>query len=148
MSSPFDARVRPAPPEQAEAYFRRVRAAFSTHSPIHDGAITDALALRGHTDLVRALAITPDGKTLISGSADHTIRRWDLTSGTAIGEPLEGHTNMVFALAITPDGTRLVTPCAPSEATGLVVPLRTTGPVNTSLAYTPTVYTFGHQPDR
>ena len=143
MLNPPDVRARPAPPDKMAAYSALIRRTFSSHSQIHDGVITDALALRGHTDSVRALAITPDGRTLVSGSDDRTIRRWDLTTGAEIGTPLTGHTDWVRALAITPDGTRCIVNCAPSEATGLSVPLRTTGPANAPLSFALTVYTFG-----
>ena len=186
MLNPPDVRARPAPPDKMAAYSALIRRTFSSGSPIHDGAIMAALALRGHTDLVCALAITPDGRTLVSGSYDRTIRRWNLATGAEIGKPLTGHTdwiralaitpdgrtlvsgsddrtirqwntatgaeigkpltghtNWVCALAITPDGTRCIASCAPSEATGLSVPLRTTGPANAPLSFALTVYTFG-----
>src|SRR5215467_8907558 len=34
--------------------------------------------LKGHTNFVTALAVTPDGRWLISASYDHTVRFWDL----------------------------------------------------------------------
>jgi WD40 repeat protein len=34
---------------------------------------------RGHTGLVTSLAFTPDGKSLVSGSRDHTVKVWDVT---------------------------------------------------------------------
>jgi DNA-binding beta-propeller fold protein YncE len=37
--------------------------------------------LRGHTNTIWALAFSPDGKTLASGSADQTVKFWDLASG-------------------------------------------------------------------
>ena len=37
--------------------------------------------LRGHTNSIRALAFSPDGKTLASGSADQTVKFWDTATG-------------------------------------------------------------------
>ncbi|MFM6776061.1 MAG: WD40 repeat domain-containing protein, partial [Dolichospermum sp.] len=37
--------------------------------------------LTGHSRWVNAIAVTPDGKTVISGSSDNTIKTWDLGTG-------------------------------------------------------------------
>jgi len=37
--------------------------------------------LMGHTNSIWALAFSPDGKTLASGSADQTVKFWDTASG-------------------------------------------------------------------
>jgi len=37
-------------------------------------------SLRGHRDSVYSVAFTPDGKGIISGSLDKTLRFWDLSS--------------------------------------------------------------------
>ena len=37
--------------------------------------------LRGHASEVTALSWTPDGRTLISGGKDRTVRSWDVRSG-------------------------------------------------------------------
>jgi hypothetical protein len=34
--------------------------------------------LEGHTDAVRSLSLTPDGRWLLSGSADETLSLWEL----------------------------------------------------------------------
>ncbi|HZZ72605.1 MAG TPA: hypothetical protein VFE24_10145 [Pirellulales bacterium] len=49
--------------------------AFETPNPVR--------RLVGHTNGVTRLAATPDGKTLISASLDHTIRIWDLSAATS-----------------------------------------------------------------
>jgi WD40 repeat protein len=63
--------------------------------------------LKGHTSSVNCLTISPDGKTLVSGSADNSIQLWDFATGKAI-KTLTGHTSYVNAIAITPDGKTLV----------------------------------------
>ena len=40
--------------------------------------------LKGHTSWVRSVAVTPDGKTLFSGSDDNTVRSWALPGGKCI----------------------------------------------------------------
>ena len=60
--------------------------------------------LIGHTHFIYALAFSPDGKTLASGSADKTILLWEVTSGQPSGEPIEGHQDIVTSLAFSPGG--------------------------------------------
>ena len=53
--------------------------------------------LTGHTDTVHDMAFKDDG-TLISGSGDHTLRSWDVTTGTQRWEEDVG--NPVHAVAL------------------------------------------------
>jgi WD40 repeat protein len=62
--------------------------------------------LRGHTDLITALAFHPEGKLLVSGSADRTIRAWEVPSGRE-ALVLRGSGGRVESLAFSPDGLRL-----------------------------------------
>ncbi len=61
-----------------------------------------------HTDLVAGVAISPDGRTVASASADMTIGLWSTTTGDAIRAPLAGHTKAVASVAFSPDGRYLV----------------------------------------
>ncbi len=61
---------------------------------------------RGHQDEVLAVAFSPDGKTLVSGSGDKTVKLWDLTAGQERAT-LRGHTSWVTAIAFSPDGKTL-----------------------------------------
>ena len=63
--------------------------------------------LRGHGGPVRALAISADGATAISGSFDSSAIRWSLRRNTA-EQVLRFHESAVNAVAIAPDG-RIVT---------------------------------------
>ena len=58
--------------------------------------------LRGHNGQVRGIAITLDGRQVISGSYDNTLRIWDLLSGKAL-RTLYGHTDRVFGVALMPN---------------------------------------------
>jgi WD40 repeat protein/serine/threonine protein kinase len=63
--------------------------------------------LEGHTDLVQAVAVTPDGRHAVSASSDRTLRLWDLESGQTL-RALDGHSGSVQAIAVTSDGRRAV----------------------------------------
>ena len=54
-----------------------------------------------------AALVLPDGRPIaVTGSWDATVRVWDLTTGTPLGDPLTGHTDTVTAVAalVLPDG--------------------------------------------
>jgi cytochrome c len=59
--------------------------------------------LRGHGGPVRALAISPDGKSAISGSFDTSAIRWSLERDTA-EQVLRYHDGAVNAVALLADG--------------------------------------------
>ena len=63
--------------------------------------------LSGHTVIVFACAISPDGTWLLSASSDGTLRIWDATSGQSL-HTLPGYTSLVNACAVSPDGTWLL----------------------------------------
>ncbi|MBN9118512.1 MAG: protein kinase [Planctomycetes bacterium] len=58
--------------------------------------------LAGHTGPVWALAVSPDGKTLASASADGTVRLWDVAKGTGLA--VKRHGGWVTSVAFAPDG--------------------------------------------
>ncbi|MGW2372006.1 caspase family protein [Kitasatospora sp. NPDC001683] len=85
--------TRHIPPD----HWTPVWATNSTFNPaLHD-------TLTGHTGKVNAVACTTlDGIPIaVTGSADETVRVWDLRTGQVIGNPLTGHTETVTAVACT-----------------------------------------------
>src|SRR5437588_9017260 len=70
---------------------------------ICSGANQAFAELRGHGGPVRALAISSDGSTAISGSFDQSAILWNLRDATAISV-LRFHSGAVNAAAALPDG--------------------------------------------
>lgn len=63
--------------------------------------------LKGHTNSVRSVSVTSDGRRAVSASSDETLRLWDLESGECL-RTLEGHAKEVAGVSVTPDGRRAV----------------------------------------
>ncbi|MFM6248265.1 MAG: WD40 repeat domain-containing protein [Dolichospermum sp.] len=76
----------------------------------------EKLTLSGHNDWVYTIAVTPDGKTVISGSDDKTIKTWDLTTGNKVAT----FTGESPILAVASDGLTIVA----GEASGTLHFLR------------------------
>ncbi len=62
---------------------------------------------QGHKALVKALAISPHGYLLVSGSDDQTIRLWNLKTGQLLHQ-FKGHQAAVNTVAISPNGQKLI----------------------------------------
>ena len=55
-----------------------------------------------------AVAFSPDGKTVLTGSGDKMARLWESATGKPLGPPLQ-HDKGVTAVAISPDGKTVLT---------------------------------------
>ena len=69
--------------------------------PIHS-------VMSGHTAAIHSIALSPDGKHVVSGSSDKTIRIWDAETGRTVAGPFEGHTSGIRSVAFSPDGKHVV----------------------------------------
>ena len=65
------------------------------------------IALGRHEDSVSSVAFSPDGKFIVSGSGDMTVRLWDI-QGNPVGQPFQGHESLVNSVAFSPDGKFIV----------------------------------------
>jgi len=73
----------------------------------HDDAPKPQREVDAHGGWVRAVAISPDGKTLASCGNDHLVKLWNLADGKHL-KTLEGHESHVYNVAFHPDGKHLV----------------------------------------
>jgi len=64
--------------------------------------------LRGHTDSVWAVALSPNHQVLASGSDDQTVKLWQVSTGTC-SKTLQGFDSQVCSLAFSPDSQILAT---------------------------------------
>ena len=96
-------------PINAIAYSRstnRIAVAAANSIHIYDAnTYKELIVLVGHTDLVSTVAFSPNGKRLVSGSLDETMRLWNTSTGKLI-RTREEHTAPVNSVAFSANGKR------------------------------------------
>ncbi|CDF37667.1 WD40-repeat containing protein [Chondrus crispus] len=66
-------------------------------------------SFHGHRSKVACVAMSGDGRLVVSGSEDSKkIRVWDVETGAKVGKVLGGHTGLVYSVAMSGDGRRVV----------------------------------------
>ncbi|HEV3081266.1 MAG TPA: WD40 repeat domain-containing protein, partial [Gemmataceae bacterium] len=60
---------------------------------------------------VLSLAVSPDSKYFLAGSADKTLKLWEMETGKEVRQ-FPGHQNGVSAVAFSPDGKKALSGCA------------------------------------
>ena len=55
-----------------------------TRDEYGDLEIDDECPVRGHSSWVRSVSYSPDGKHIVSGSDDNTVKIWDSTTGKEV----------------------------------------------------------------
>ncbi len=76
----------------------------------------------GAHDTVDTVAISPDGRRLVTGHRDGTVRLWDVDTGQQVGDPLTAPgVSIADSVAFSPDGKRIVAGCSDSDGVSVRV---------------------------
>ena len=97
-----------------------------------------------HHSEVWALAFSPDGKAVLTGSGDNTARLWDAATGQPIGSPMR-HLGSVQCVAFSPDGKRVLT--GSTDNTARLWDAATAQPLSPSLRHRGWVFAVAFSPD-
>ncbi|KZV75636.1 WD40 repeat-like protein [Peniophora sp. CONT] len=62
------------------------------------------IGLVGHAKPISSVAFSFDGRRIVSGSYDRTVRTWDAGTGQPVGRLLEGHSDWVRSVSLRHDG--------------------------------------------
>lgn len=89
----------------------------SYQAVVRDRAGKPLVALRGHTFFINALAITRDGKRVITGASDGTVRVWNAETGREISS-LETPVKGIWSIALFAGERRVA---AAGQGNGLFV---------------------------
>jgi WD40 repeat protein len=91
-----------------------IRSSRIQYDPIADAALVvagDKLQLRvfgDHSDEIRSVAFLPDGRHVLTGGTDTTVKLWNVATGREL-LTLRGHTAEVFSAVFSPDGKYVLT---------------------------------------
>jgi WD40 repeat protein/uncharacterized caspase-like protein len=98
----------------------------------------------GHALEVNAVAISPDGKLILSASSDKTLILWDYETGNAL-RVFSGHLDAVDAVAFSPDGITAASGSA--DSTIKIWDLETGKEIRTLKGHTDKVVAIAFSPD-
>ncbi|MDR3147660.1 MAG: hypothetical protein LBU00_04700 [Treponema sp.] len=98
----------------------------------------------GHSNAINAVAYSPDGRRIATGSSDNIIKIWDAESGQEL-RTLTGHSSYVYALDYSPDGRRIVS--GSGDNTVKIWNAETGQELRTLTGYSLAVYALDYSPD-
>lgn len=99
----------------------------------------------GHTASIYSLSQSQDGQTLASGSADNTIKIWDVPTGKLL-RTLQGHKAPVWSVVLSRDGKTLISGSA--DNTIKIWDVSTGTVLHTLTEHTNIVYSVALSPDQ
>jgi WD40 repeat protein len=98
----------------------------------------------GHSSDIRSVCYSPDGKYILSGSSDKTVKLWDVASGNEI-KTFIGHGSSVSSVCFTPDGKYALS--GGYDKTLILWEIATGKKVRTFLGHKDYIYTISISPD-
>lgn len=60
-----------------------------------------------HSDIIRSVCYSPDGKKILSGAGDGTVKEWSVETGECL-QTLEGHSFCITSVCYSPDGEKIL----------------------------------------
>jgi len=73
-----------------------------------EGLVLETVVQTGHSSVILSVAFSPDGKYVVTGSADNTTKLWDVETGNEI-RTFSGHAGDVRSVGFSPDGGFIIT---------------------------------------
>lgn len=89
----------------------------------------ETILQKGHSRYIRCLTYSPDGKYMVTGSQDNTLKLWNISNGKEI-RTFSMHTGVIRSVSYNPEGTAILTSSGDNKA--LIYNI-TTGKVKTEI---------------
>ncbi|KAF8751543.1 WD domain, G-beta repeat [Rhizoctonia solani] len=90
-----------------QVYWPRTKGLVRFEGSAFEDRRSAALATWATGSSVNKLALSPDGKRMVSGGDDGTISVWDVSTGRRVLGPLQKHRDAVWSVAFSPDGRQI-----------------------------------------